>query len=203
MLPDQVIWVIILYMKTGGLSELKVKLKLDLHVHVFEQFLPPSPRLITVSSVSKLVDKIKSAGLDGVAITEHDNKEFGYRVKEIVDTQFGGEVLIIPGREVEKGPIHCVELDVDADGKTTFRFLAHPGYPGKPDDHIINGFNGIEIENGLHNWHIDQARVRSIAKKHNLLLLSNSDAHYLRDVGKCYTEIALEDLGAKFSNNNS
>jgi PHP family Zn ribbon phosphoesterase len=189
-------------MSTGDLSELKVKLKLDLHVHIFEQFLPVAPRLITVSSVSRLIDKIKSAGLDGVAITEHDNKEFGYRVKEIVDTQFGGEVVIIPGREVEEWSIHYVELDLAADGKTTFRFLAHPGYPSNPDYHI-NGFNGIEIENGLHNWHIDKAMVRSIAEKHNLILLSNSDAHYLRDVGKCYTEIALEDLDAKINYNNS
>ena len=183
---------------TGELSESKVTLKLDLHVHVFEQFLPVSPKLISVSSVEKLIEKIKSAGLDGVAITEHGNKEFGYRVKEIVDTQFGGEVLIIPGREVTEWSIHYVELDINADRKTSFRFIAHPGYPGDPDDHI-DGFNGIEIENGLHNWHIDKSGVESLADKHNLILLSNSDAHYLHDVGKCYTEISLEDLGIEMN----
>jgi hypothetical protein len=182
---------------------LTVKLKLDLHVHVFEEFLPVSPRFITITSVRKLVEKIKEAGLDGVAITEHDSKDFGYRVKEIVDTQFGGEVLIIPGREVEEWAIHYVELDL-VDSQTTFRFLAHPGYPGDPAKYFetLNkkdprdkiGFSGIEIENAMHNWHIDKTLVKSLAEKNHLILLSNSDAHYLRDVGRCYTEITLEDF---------
>jgi hypothetical protein len=64
--------------------------KLDLHTHVFEEFFPIAPNLITVNSVRRLVEKVKSAGLDGIAVTEHNNKEFGYRVKEIVDSQFGG-----------------------------------------------------------------------------------------------------------------
>lgn len=185
-------------------NELSVKLKLDLHVHVFEEFLPISPRLITVSSVSRIVEKIKEAGLDGIAITEHANKEFGYRVKEIVDNRFGGEVLIIPGREVEEWAVHYVELDLTFDGQTTFRFIAHPGYPGDPEKYFDSlnekssgdnfGFQGIEIENAMHNWHIDKPMVKSLAEKKQLILLSNSDAHYLRDIGKCYSEIALEEL---------
>jgi len=192
------------------------KLKLDLHVHVFEEFLPISPRLITVNSVRRLIEKIREAGLDGVAITEHANKEYGYRVKEIVESQFGGAVIIIPGMEVEDWSIHYVELDLDFNGQRTFRFLAHPGYPSDPARYFdsVSGkepdfgcspvmgmepradlrFSGIEIENGMHNWHIDKTQVKSLAEEHNLVLLSNSDAHYLRDVGKCYTEIAPEDF---------
>jgi hypothetical protein len=169
------------------------KLKLDLHCHVFEQFLPVSVRLITESSVQRLIEKVKSAGLDGVAITEHDNKEYGYRVKEIVDRQFGGEIIIIPGREVDEFPFHFVELDLAFDGKTSFRFIAHPGYPGNPSG-SLGKFGGIEIENALHNWHIDKPLVRDLASRNNLVLLSNSDAHYLRDVGRCYSEVSLEDL---------
>jgi hypothetical protein len=172
---------------------LAAKLKLDLHTHVFEEFFPVTPNRITLGSIRRLVEKIKSVGLDGIAVTEHDSKEFGYRVKEIVDSQFGGEVIIIPGREMEEPYIHYIELDLAADHKTTFRFLAHPGYPCDPDQ-VLNNFNGIEIENGMHNWHIDKAVVKELARKNNLIMLSNSDAHYLRDVGKCYNEIALEDL---------
>jgi hypothetical protein len=71
--------------------------------------------------------------------------------------------------------------------------LAHPGYPGNPTNYI-HGLNGIEIENGMHNWHIDKATVRELARENHLILLSNSDAHYLRDVGKYYSEITFEDL---------
>jgi histidinol phosphatase-like PHP family hydrolase len=173
---------------------LSVKLKLDLHTHVFEEFVPLAPRLITVKSVFRIVEKIKSAGLDGVAITEHGNKEFGYRVKEIVDDQFKGEVLIIPGKEIEEYSIHFIELDLSPDGKKTFRFLAHPGYPSELPQQVAR-FGGIEIENAMHNWHINKAAVREFATKNKLILLHNSDAHYLRDLGKCYNEIALEDLG--------
>lgn len=169
-------------------------MKLDLHVHVFEEFLPGSPRAITVRSVEKIVEKIKDVGLDGIAITEHDTKAYGYRVKEIVEVHFKGEVLIIPGREFEDVPIHFVELDLPLNGTGVlpFRFLVHPGYPGDPAG--IDDFDGIEIANAAHNWHIDQKKVKEIAAKHNLMLLSNSDAHYLRDIGRCYSELSLEDL---------
>ncbi|MBI2329673.1 MAG: PHP domain-containing protein [Chloroflexi bacterium] len=190
-------------------------MKLDLHTHVFEEFLPVSPRSITIKSVEKLVKAIKDRGLDGIAVTEHDTKAYGYRVKEIVETHFNNEVLIIPGRELHSMPIHFVELDLPCNGIITFRFLAHPGYPGDSIIHVhgvndidfddkashgieLNGikFNGIEVENALHNWHIDHETVKNVAAKNNLILLSNSDAHYLSDVGRCYNDISLEDLCA-------
>jgi hypothetical protein len=170
------------------------RLKLDLHTHVFEEFLPGFPGAITLRSVEKLVKHIKSVGLDGIAITEHDTKAYGYRVKEIVATQFNNEVIIIPGQEFQNGPIHFVELDLPCDDRVVpFKFLVHPGYPGEPVKHL-KGFNGIEIENALHNWHIVREEVKQMAAEHNLVLLSNSDAHYLRDVGSCFTEISIEDL---------
>lgn len=168
-------------------------MKLDLHTHVFEEFLPVSPRAITIRSVERLVEAIKKAGLDGIAVTEHNTKAYGYRVKEIVETHFDSEVVVIPGREVHSIPIHFVELDLPCDGIFSFRFLAHPGYPGDSIDNIAS-FDGIEIENAAHNWHIDREKVKNIAVEHNLVLLSNSDAHSLADIGRCYSEISLEDL---------
>ncbi|MBI4295989.1 MAG: PHP domain-containing protein [Chloroflexi bacterium] len=176
--------------------ELGTKLKLDLHVHVFEEFLPPSPRAITVGSVERIIEKIKAMGLDGIAVTEHDTKEYGYRVKQIVETKFNNEVIIIPGREVETFSIHYIELDLPWNA-STFRFLAHPGYPGEPEQ--MEMFHGIEIRNAAHNWHINQQQVMDLAAKHNLILLSNSDAHYLRNIGMCYSEISPEDLSVACS----
>jgi len=169
------------------------KLKLDLHTHVFEEFFPLSPKLITVTSVGRLVEKIKAMGLDGIAVTEHNNMDFGYRTREIVEKHFAGQVIIIPGREVEDFSVHYVELDLNSDGKTSFRFLAHPGYPGDPAKQVRN-FDGIEIDNAMHNWHINKARVQALAAENNLVLLCNSDAHYLRDVGKCFNEVSLSSL---------
>lgn len=168
-------------------------MKLDLHTHVFEEFLPPSPGAVTPRMVEKIIEQTMQAGLDGIAITEHDSKAYGYRVMEIMETHFNGEILIIPGREFETGPIHYVELYIPGKNILPFRFIAHPGYPGNPTG-SVNGFNGIEIENAAHNWHIKREEVEGIAAEHNLVLLSNSDAHHLGDIGRCYTEISVEDL---------
>jgi len=168
--------------------------KLDLHTHIFEEFLPLNWKSSIYGVVEKLVARTKSLNLDGIAITEHDDRLYGYRVKEIVEHYFNSEILIIPGREVERWPIHLVELDLPcSNGVTTFRFLAHPGYPGEPDDNF-DGISGIEIENAMHNWHLDRERIRNVAERHNLVLLSNSDAHYFSDIGKCYSKVSIADL---------
>lgn len=165
-------------------------MKLDLHTHCREATLFSVP---TPDIVEKIIAAIKARGLDGIAITEHNNKVYAYKVKEIVETQFHNEVLIIPGQEVDAGVTQVVELYLP--GNVTFKFLAHPYYP---EDYMkVDGLHGIEIENGLHNWEMNKKRIRELAEKHNLLLLANSDAHHLGDIGEFYNEIDLEDLCAR------
>jgi predicted metal-dependent phosphoesterase TrpH len=167
------------------------KLKLDLHTHCLEAtgFLSP-----TVDIVGEIVARIRERGLDGIAVTEHNSSKYGYAVKEIVEQHFNNEVLIIPGQEIDFGRREVVELYLP--NNSTFRFLAHPGrYPGLAED--VSDVQGIEIDNALHNWHINKVRVRELAEKHGLLLLRNSDAHNLEDIGTFYNEIELEELYAK------
>ena len=52
----------------------------------------------------------------------------------------------------------------------------------------------IEIDNKLHNWHIDKAKVRALAQEHGLLLTQVSDAHRLADIGTNYVEVDLEEF---------
>lgn len=168
-----------------------MKLKLDLHTHCREAtvFYIPTPDL-----VEKIVAAIKARGLDGIAITEHHNKTYAYQVKEIVETHFHNEVLIIPGQEVDAGMTRQI-VELYLPGDVTFKFLAHPYYP---DDYLkVDGLHGIEIENGMHNWEMNKQRIRAIAEEHNLLLLANSDAHHLGDIGEFYNEIDLEELYAR------
>jgi hypothetical protein len=118
--------------------------------------------------------------LDGIAITEHHNSDFGYKVRDIVEHNFHNEVLIIPGQEINVWPVQIVELYLP-DNKT-FNFLAHPGYPS---DHFdgMSGLHGIELYNPLHDWHIDKPKVKELAHRCDLLLLSNSDAHSIDEIG--------------------
>ena len=115
------------------------------------------------------------------------------RVKEIVDESFNNEVLIIPGWEIDVPGRQEIELFLP--NGATFRFLAHPGYP--INSYTIENIQGIEIENALHNWHIDRERVRALGEEHDLLLLSNSDAHSIDHIGQYYNEIDLDELIAR------
>jgi len=168
-----------------------MNLKLDLHTHCFEA---TGYRQADRELVGKIIQQVKAAGLDGIAVTEHYDKSYGFLVQELVDRYFPGQVLIIPGQEISIWPVQVVELYLP--GEVTFRFLAHPGYPGD-FTHSVNGLHGIELENPLHAWHINKQKVRETAEKHGLLLLKNSDAHSLEDIGHFYNLVSLEELVAR------
>jgi histidinol phosphatase-like PHP family hydrolase len=168
-----------------------LRLRLDLHTHCGEATALYTP---TLDIVKRIVAAAKSKGLDGIGITEHYNRTYGHKVKEIVERDLDNEILIIPGQEIDVGLLHVVVLYLPDD--VTFRFVAHPGYPPVEDiaSHIDGSIHGIEIHNPLHDDEIDEALVREIAEKHDLLLLANSDAHFLSDVGKYHNEIDIEEL---------
>jgi predicted metal-dependent phosphoesterase TrpH len=176
-------------------------LKLDLHTHCREATASPSP---TPDTVERIVAAVKAGGLDGIAITEHYTERYAYNVKEIVDRHFRDEILVVPGQELdrmffgrERGVFHVVELYLPDD--VTFRFIAHPGHPYVRDlDSQIDGsIHGIELKNPLHADEMEEEAIRELAGKHNLILLTNSDAHTLRDIGVFYNEIDLEQLSAR------
>jgi predicted metal-dependent phosphoesterase TrpH len=141
--------------------------------------------------VAELIATIKARGLDGMAITDHNgyDTDLAYRVKDIVERDFNGETLIIPGQECDVGSEHVVELFLPDD--RTFRFLAHPNHLPM-DGFITDNIQGIEINNGQYG--INKTEVKEFAEKHNLLLLSNSDAHRLAMIGSYYNEIDLDDI---------
>lgn len=176
-------------------------MKLDLHTHCREATSNPDP---TPDIVRSILDAARSKGLDGIAITEHYTKAYAYKVKAIVDECFPNELLIIPGQEIdrvylgiEKGVVHIVELDLPGD--LTFRFIAHPGHPYmKQLEMCIDGeIHGIELKNPHHDRDMDEGLIRSLASQHNLLLLTNSDAHTLGDIGHYWNRLELSDLCAR------
>ncbi len=172
-----------------------MKLKLDLHTHVWEafNFQPPNE-----SIAEKVVAQIKSAGIDGIAITDHHNKEWSYQFRDLVERLYPGEVTIIPGWEIEIRPpqnpfaeYQVAELFLPGGG--VFRSYCHPGYYS-PEIIIEENVHAIEIDNYIHNWHIRKQQVAEVAKTHDLLVLEVSDAHNLENIGLRYTELELDEL---------
>lgn len=163
-----------------------MKLKLDLHTHLWEATNYVSPR---ADIVARILSKVKERGLDGIGITEHNDIHYARSFIELVKKHFPDETLtLIPGQELNSRWLHIVELRLPGD--YLFRFLAHPEYRWEEVDNI----QGIEIENGMHVGQIDQTKVKAIAEERGLLLLHDSDAHYVNDIGCFYNEIELEEL---------
>ena len=169
--------------------------KLDLHTHVWEafNFQPPS-----LSIAEKVVAQIKSQGIDGIAITDHHNKEWAFEFRELVEKHFPGQVHILPGWEIEIRPeanpfaeYQVAELFLPGGG--VFRTYCHPGYYS-PEILIEPDIHAIEIDNYIHNWHIRKPQVAEIAKAHDLLLVEVSDAHNLENIGLRHTEVDLDEL---------
>ncbi len=171
-------------------------MKLDLHTHCFEATCVYNPNR---DSVARIVAAVRARGLDGIGVTDHYYEAYGYKVRAIVEEHFPGQLLVIPGQEIDKGKLHVVVLYLPGD--LTFRFVAHPGYPRSGDfsAEIDETIHGIEVHNPTHDDEMDQEAIRNAARKHNLLLLQNSDAHFLSDIGKYYNEITIEELCARAS----
>jgi histidinol phosphatase-like PHP family hydrolase len=164
-------------------------LKLDLHTHPFEALGFPSP---SIDVVAKIARQVKRAGLDGIAVTEHGERSYGFRAAEIAKEYFP-EVIVIPGVELEVSGIgpathrQVVELYL---GNRVFRFQVHP-YDERPE--ILSTCQGIEVRNYLHK-RMDEDLAMQLALKFNLLPLRNSDAHRLEEIGKYHNVISLEVL---------
>ncbi len=61
--------------------DLNKKLKIDLHTHCYEAtgYQPPN-----IDIVKRIINAVKAKNLDGIGVTEHVDRFYGYQVKEIV-----------------------------------------------------------------------------------------------------------------------
>ncbi len=168
--------------------------RLDLHTHIWEAsgFQPPS-----LEWAERVVKQARAKGIDGIAITEHRNREPGFTYKRLIEKHFPGELLVFPGWEIEVRPASDYFASYEVGefllpNGGVFRNYCHPGHPSRSIE--IEDVQSIEIDNLLHNWHIDKPRVRAVAQEHGLLLTRVSDAHRLEEIGANYVEVDLEEL---------
>ena len=172
-----------------------MKLKLDLHTHIWEafNFQPPS-----VEMAAQVVNQVKLKGIDGIAITDHHNKDWAYEFKELAEEHFPGQMVIIPGWEIEIRPPHSPfdeyqVTELFLENGSIFRTYCHPGYYS-PNIIIEENIHAIEIDNYIHNWHIRKPQVQAIADSYGLMTVQVSDAHNLENIGLRYTEVTLQEL---------
>lgn len=167
------------------------KLKLDLHCHCSEclgvmQATPEGARLI--------IDRVKEAGLDGIAITEHWDRKFGLGIVEIARAQFSDEgVLLLPGREYANGLREEI-VEFFLPGNRVFRIWVHPRHLDERSANEVGDVQAIEVDSDLHGYELDKEAIRRYAQAKGLFMFTDSDAHKLYKIGSQYNLISMREI---------
>lgn len=169
--------------------------RFDLQVHTDAS---PCSRATPADVVSAAVD----AGLDGIAITNHDTLD-GF---EAVNRRSPSFLTVIPGVEVTTTAGHLLALGVrsvppkgdpiaviDAIHRQGgVAVLSHPfdrlrEHYADQLEAIASAVDGVETTNSRCICQRYNDRARSFASAHNLAETGGSDAHFPMEVGRAYT----------------
>ncbi|MCS7123908.1 MAG: CehA/McbA family metallohydrolase [Candidatus Bathyarchaeota archaeon] len=175
-----------------------MKVKVDLHVHTcysYDGLIKPQ----------ELVFYAKKAGLNGVAITDHDRVDAALKmVKKVKD------FLIIPGTEVSSLNGHIIGLNLQetvpknlsveetVDKIHELGGLAvacHPKAVLKASlgQKTSRKFDAVEVINAsAFPFKRSIEKAREIANKLGLPQVAGSDAHYAPEIGTAYTIVETE-----------
>ena len=176
----------------------------DLHVHTDAS---PDGR----SSLEEAARAARAAGLDAIAVSDHD------RCTPAPAAMNG--VLLIPACEVSTRAGHITglflerPLDLERLGRLPapesavaaireaggLAVLAHPFHrPGTPEERFRFDLDGVETANARACFKVPDAneRAAAFAAGRGLPAVGGSDAHDAKEVGNAYTELEAAELTA-------
>ncbi len=177
------------------------KLKLDLHTHPVEALRDKMHikgiHDINLEVAEAVVKAIKSAGLDGIAVTEHNNFNHGLSLSLTILDNFRHEKLIIlPGSEIDYNGQQFLQIYVPDyirrqvpffQGREWFYILAHPGHynPFDINQFARLDFDGVEVE----SLHGNFSLAEEVSSERGIPVVKSSDAHNLNDLGFRFIEL--------------
>jgi predicted metal-dependent phosphoesterase TrpH len=168
--------------------------KYDLHMHT--SFSPDSG-----NRPEDLLRRAKEAGLNGLAITDHQtiegalatrrlngDKDFEVIVGEEVTTDHGDVLALYTERHVAAKDLLDVIEDIKSQGGIVI--VPHPFRPTQrfsyPFEKLVGKIDAIEVVNSR-TPDSSNNKAAQTAKALNIAAVGSSDAHILMDVGKAYT----------------
>jgi hypothetical protein len=179
-----------------------MKLSLDLHVHSNHSY---DGR----DSVKDILESAKKAGLDGVAITDHDVIDGAIEAEKIAEG-----MIVIPGIEVSTADGHIIVLGVKevipaklsldetieiARKKNGVIVAAHPFHILR---HPIGDFSkldidAVEVYNSRYILGLANKKAARIASKNGFPQVAGSDAHTAEFVGYGVTVVEADSRDAQ------
>lgn len=183
-------------------------MKIDMHCHSYYS-------RDSICSPKFLIDSAIKKGLNGIAITDHNNTKAW---KELIEYSKENNFFIILGEEIkikENNKIigeilaYFINKKINPKGKTGkeiideihsqggIAIIAHPYHRKKPFTEIEKYkdiVDGIEIFNSRSQTKKGNRLSFLLAKKTSLPFIAGSDAHTPWEIGKAYIEINTNNL---------
>jgi len=176
----------------------QIPFRIDFHVHSEDSYDGHEP-------IELILEHAADIELDGVVITDHDEIGESLRAAELAP-EYG--LVGIPGVEVSTRHGHLLAIGVED--------RPDPGQPFVDTVEMVRDLGGIAIvphpfqrsRHGVRKRYIEDTdaietynsmlftgyrnrRARKFARRHGYPEIGASDAHYLPNVGKAYTEILV------------
>lgn len=174
-------------------------LRFDPHVHTEASY-------DAEGSVEAVLSAAEAAGLDAVAITDHDTTAGAERALAVADEY---DVLVVPGVELSTAAGHLLGLGVTTAPPVGQPFdesvrwirdrggLAVVPHPFQVSRHGIRerdltDCDGVEAFNPWAVTGIQNARATTFADRHDYPQVGGSDAHRPATVGTAYTDVTVD-----------
>lgn len=176
-----------------------ITISVDPHVHSDGSYDGHEP-------VELILEHAADIGLDAVVITDHDEIEQSLRAASLAP-RYG--LIGIPGVEVSTAHGHLLALGVEelprsgqpfgdtVDAVRELGGVAAVPHPFQRSRHgvrkrRIDDCDAVEVYNSMLFTGYRNRRAKSFAERYTYPKLGASDAHYLPNVGRAYTEITIE-----------